>query len=72
MAIVYEAFFEISTNDITVEKTFTVIADEIAQKNGLVLALENGKIVAAVKEDFVNVCVLRRLDRMVQSEVRGE
>lgn len=64
MAIVYEVFFEISTNDITVEKTFAVIADEIAQKNGLVLALEKGKIVAAVKEELVNVCVLRRLDRI--------
>lgn len=66
MAITYEVFFEISTNDITVEKTFTVIANEIAQRSGLVLALENGRIVAAVKEELVNVCVLRMLD---QSEV---
>lgn len=69
MAIAYEVFFEISTNDINVTNTLTVIADEIAQRSGLVLALENGRIVAAVKEELVNVCVLRRLD---QSEVQGE
>lgn len=69
MAIVYEVFFEISTNDITVEKNFTVIADEIAQRHGLVLALENGRIVAAVKEEIVNVCVLRKFDKI---EVQGE